>query len=162
MTNIAGIFSTSSEAERAYSSLLNDGFTTDDISVLLSEDTKNSFFKNTAPTNEIADQGVGGAIAGAGFGALAAGLTVLGMIFIPGVNLLAIGPLAAALTGAGTGAVVGGLSGVINADLESDKVEYEEALKSGKAVLIVHTASDSERMRARAIMGDYVFYKNVA
>lgn len=155
MSNVAGIFNTQAEASFAYAALIRDGFSKDNISFLVADSAKASFFGNAAPTSQLYDEGTGGALAGAGFGALMAGLAGVGALIIPGVNLLAVGPLAAAIIGAETGGIVGGLSGLIDADLQADKQKYDDAIKQGKAVLIVNTNSEGERAIAQSVFRDY-------
>jgi uncharacterized membrane protein len=74
-------------------------------------------------------------------GALIAGLTLVGIIAVPGSGLLVVGPLVAALSGAGAGAAAGGLSGaLISAGFAADEAKrYEEEIRHDKAVIVVHT-----------------------
>jgi len=116
---MTGLFRDRDSAERAYGTLSSRGYGKDDVSLLMSEETRNRHFPKTdSPRTELgtrAAEGAGvGAVAGGGLGALLAGLAAAG-IAVPGLPMIAMGTLAAALTGAGTGgalgAIVGGLIG---------------------------------------------------
>ena len=80
------------------------------------DEARNQHFPKMAATTELgskAAEGAGiGAVAGGGLGALLMGLAAAGFA-IPGLPIIAMGPLAAALTGAGTGGGVGALIGAL-------------------------------------------------
>ena len=101
-------------AERGYGCLTSRGYGKDDVSLLMSEEGRNRHFPKKATTTELgskAAEGAGvGVVAGGGLGALLLGLAAAGFA-IPGLPILAMGPLAAALTGAGSGGAVGALVG---------------------------------------------------
>lgn len=162
MSNVAGIFRTRTEAEFAFAALIRSGFTKDNISLLISEESKAGFFGNKAPDSQLADEGLGGAITGATLGTLFAGLASIGTLVIPGINVLAVGPLAAMLIGAQAGGIVGGLSGLINADLANEKKVYDEAIKQGRAVLIVNTETEAEEEKANNVLSEYTPLRKVA
>src|SRR5439155_3620354 len=116
---MTGLFRDRSSAERAFGCVTGRGYTKDDVSLLMSPDTRDRYFPKDDPARtELgtrAAEGAGvGAVAGGGIGALLAGMAAAG-IAVPGLPMIAMGPLAAALTGAGTGgalgAIVGGLIG---------------------------------------------------
>lgn len=147
MTNIAGVFDSRKEADAAVSKLLDAGFKKEDLSLIISDHAHHAIF--SAPTDDEASRtiegGAAGAFIGGALGALIAGLTVVGIIVIPGSGgLLAVGPLVAALSGAGAGAAAGGLSGaLISAGFAVDEAKrYEEEIRHDKAVIVVHTTSE--------------------
>src|SRR5262249_20057474 len=101
------MFRSREDAERAYESLARRGYTDRDVSVLMSEDTRNRCFpadeRDRMKLGSKAAEGAGiGGVAGAGLGALLAGLAAAG-VAVPGLPIIAIGPLAAAITGGLTG-----------------------------------------------------------
>jgi len=158
MTAVAGIFDYSLTADRAVSELLSEGFVKDDISLLMSEQTRGKFFSSTDDEgNRTAKGAVAGATVGGVLGALIAGLTTVGTIFTNGGALMVAGPIVAALSGAGAGALAGGLAGaLIRAGFAADEANrYEEEIKRGKAVVIVHTDSEREVGIARSIFENY-------
>lgn len=155
MNAVAGIFDNSIAADRSVSELLSEGFSNSDISLLMTEATRDKLFSSTDDEAErVAKGGLAGAAIGGTLGALLAGLTAVGVIFLPGVGLLAVGPVVAALSGAGVGATVGGLSGaLISSGFAADEANrFEEELKRGKAVVIVHTTDENKAAVAKAIL----------
>lgn len=152
MKTIAGIFDSRFVADKAVGELLNEGFTKDDISLIMSEETRKKLFSSTDDeANRAAKGAVSGAALGGAVGALIAGLTTAGALVTGGGVLLISGPIVAALSGAGVGAVAGGIAGaLIRAGFAADDAErYESEIKRGKAVVIVHTDSEEEMARAR-------------
>ena len=154
MKAVSGVFDSQIVAENVVSSLLNEGFIKDDISLLMSDHTRNRLFSSTDDeANRAAKGAVAGASIGVALGAIIAGLTAAGAIVSSGGVLLASGPIVAALSGAGAGAVAGGLAGaLIRAGFAADEAgRYEEEIKHGKAVVIVHADSDHKAIIARNI-----------
>jgi hypothetical protein len=146
MKNIAGVFDSKKEADAAVSKLLDTGFSKEHMSLIVSDNEHHTIFP--APADDEAVRTVEGAAAGAliggALGALIAGLTLVGIVVVPGSGLLAVGPIFAALSGAGAGAIAGGLSGaLISAGFAVDEAKhYEEEIRHGKAVIIVHATDE--------------------
>jgi hypothetical protein len=149
---VTGVFYSRDEAERAYNSLLQRGYTQDEIVLLMSEETKKTNFENSDHHTELGSKamekaGVGSAIggsAGAVIGAIAAiGTTVA----IPGLGLVIAGPIAAALAGAGAGGLTGGLiGGLVGAGIPKEEASrYEKSLKEGGIVIGVVPRSTKDR-----------------
>ena len=157
MTNIAGVFDSKEEANNAVAKLLQTGFKKEDLSLIVSDNARHSIF--SSPTDDEAsrttDGGVAGALIGGALGALVASLTLVGVIVVPGSGLLAVGPLVAVFTGAGAGAIAGGISGaLISAGFAVDEAKrYEEEIRHGKAVIVVHT-TDEMAAAARVALGE--------
>ena len=143
MTNVAGVFDSTTEANAAVSTLLDSGFKKENISLIVSDNARHIIF--SSPTDDESTRatkgGAAGALFGGALGALVASLTLVGVIVVPGSGLLVAGPLVAILSGAGVGAAAGGLSGaLISAGFAVDEAKrYEEEVKHGKAVIVVHT-----------------------
>jgi hypothetical protein len=146
---MTSIFRDREAAERAYGSLTTRGYGKDDVSLLMSDEARNRHFPKTAATTELgskAAEGAGiGAVAGGGLGALLLGLAAAGFA-IPGVAILAMGPLAAALTGAGTGGAVGALIGaLVGSGIPEERAKlYEQGVKEGGIVMGVTPRSDED------------------
>ncbi len=147
MTNVAGVFDSKTEADAAVSKLLDTGFNKEHLSLIVSDHARHTIF--SSPTDDESTRaiegGAAGALIGGALGALIAGLTLVGVIVVPGSGgLLAVGPLVAALSGAGAGAAAGGLGGaLISAGFALDEVKrYEEEIRHGKAVIVVHTTDE--------------------
>jgi hypothetical protein len=147
MTNVAGVFDSRKEADAAVSTLLDTGFKKEELSLIVSDNARHAIF--SSPTDDegarTTEGGAAGALIGGALGALVAGLTLVGVIVVPGSGgLLVVGPLVAALSGAGAGAAVGGLSGaLISAGFAIDEAKrYEEEIRHGKAVIVVHASDE--------------------
>jgi hypothetical protein len=143
------IFRDREAAERAYGILTTRGYERDDVTLLMSDEARNRHFPKTATSSELgskAAEGAGiGAVAGGGLGALLMGLAAAGFA-IPGLPIIAMGPLAAALTGAGTGGGVGALIGaLVGSGIPEERAKlYEQGLREGGIVLGVTPRSDED------------------
>jgi hypothetical protein len=115
---VAGLFNDRESAERAYSSLNSRGYTTDDVNLMMSDETRNRHFGEGTVDTELGSKalegaGVGSAIGGT-LGAIIGGIAAIGTnLVLPGIGLVVAGPLAAALAGAGAGGLTGGLVGAL-------------------------------------------------
>lgn len=138
---VTALYPTPEAASRAYSSLTSDhGYKSEDINVLMSDDTRQRHFGDVKPGTELSGGtkaaeglGKGGAIGG-GIGAALGALFAIGTsIVIPGLGLVVAGPLAAALAGLGAGGATGGLIGaLIGAGIPEDRArEYERGINEG-------------------------------
>jgi hypothetical protein len=146
-TIITGLFRDRDSAERAYGTLTNRGYGRDDVSLLMSEETRKRHFANAdSARTELgtkAAEGAGvGAVAGGGLGALLAGLAAAG-IAVPGLPIIAMGTLAAALTGAATGGGIGAIvGGLIGHGIPEDRARvYDRGIRDGGIVMGVNPRS---------------------
>jgi hypothetical protein len=114
-TMTTALFRDWSDAEGAYKELLERGFTRDQISILMSEDTRAKYAgaKTEIGTKALEGTGAGAAVGGA-VGAIVAAVIAVGTsIAIPPLGLVVAGPIVAALAGAGAGGAAGGLLGAL-------------------------------------------------
>lgn len=142
---VTGLYRTPDAATRAYADLTaKHSYRSDDIDVLMSEDTRRRHFGDVTPGTELAGgtkaaEGLGkGSAIGGGIGAALGALFAVGTsIVIPGLGLVVAGPIAAALAGAGAGGATGGLIGaLIGAGIpEARAKEYERGVKEGGIVI---------------------------
>lgn len=150
-TLVTGLFKTRSGAEKAVESLVDYGFSRDDISLLMSDATRGREFTLQMATK--APEGVAtGAAVGGVLGAIAAGLVALGIVVIPGLALVAAGPVVATLAGLGAGGVAGGVAGgLIGLGLPEHEARFygEEIEKGG--ILVGVYAHDDRSDQARRI-----------
>jgi len=109
---ITGIFTSRARAEQAVDELMRQGFSPEDVSLLMSESTRGREFAVKRSTKAPEGAATGAALGGV-LGAVAAGLAAAGTIAVPGLSLVAAGPMVAALTGLGVGAAAGGLTGAL-------------------------------------------------
>ncbi len=149
---VMAVFRDHAHSQRAYDWLLSRGYTSDEINVMMSDETRTRYFatpgreREKASAGSLAEEGMGvggaiGTVVGATLGAVAAIGTNL---VIPGLGLVIAGPIAAALAGAGAGAATGGiLGGLIGLGIpESNAQAFENALKEGGVVLGVRPHKD--------------------
>jgi hypothetical protein len=139
---IIGTFDDNARAQIALEQLLAGGIDSRELSLLVSEHGREPHF--VIDTGHKIPQGVAiGGIAGGTLGALTAGLSVLAGVTLPGMAVLAIGPVAAALAGAGVGpaprGLVGGLIGLGFDEHQAKLVEKD--ILDGHIMLGVHTTS---------------------
>src|SRR5215475_471085 len=153
-TAVYGIYRDRVHVEDAVDSLIDNGFRSEDISVLMQENVGTKDFaheKNTKAPE--------GAAAGAGTGAVVGGtlglLAGVGALAIPGLGpFIAAGPIMGALAGAGTGGVVGGIIGALvgMGIPEYEAKRYEGMIKEGGILLSVHCDDSDWVKRAKDIL----------
>ena len=149
--SVHGLFNDRDSAERAYRSLSDRGYTTDDVSVLMSDETRNRHFGEGTPDTELGSKALEGAGAGSAIGgtigAIIGGIAAIGTnVVLPGLGLIVAGPLAAALAGAGAGGLTGGLIGALvgSGIPEEHAKDYEEGIKSGGIYMGVNARNDED------------------
>ena len=162
---VTGLYPTPEAADRAYQGLTTKhGYKSDDINVLMSEDTRKRHYGDVTPGTELsggtkAAEGLGkGAAIGGGIGAALAALFAVGTsVLIPGLGLVVAGPIAAALAGAGAGGATGGIIGaLIGAGIPEDRArEYERGINDG-GIVIGTKYRDADH--ARELEKDYTTY----
>lgn len=148
---VLGIYKTRSEVERAVDALKMDGFSTNDISVLMPDSAGSQDFAHTKGT-----KAPEGAAAGASTGAVIGGtlglLAGIGALAIPGIGpFIAAGPIMAAMAGAGVGGALGGIGGaLIGLGIpEYEAKRYEGYIKNGGILLSAHASSSDEVAKAK-------------
>lgn len=155
-TAVFGIFRDRAQAEQGVDTLINAGFRSEDISVLLPENVGTKDFaaeKNTKAPEGTATGAGTGAVVGGTLGLLAG----IGALAIPGLGpFIAAGPIMGALAGAGTGGVVGGIIGALvgMGIPEYEAKRYEGRIKEGGILLSVHCDDSNWTKRAKQILKD--------
>ncbi|CAN5436197.1 hypothetical protein BH09SUM1_BH09SUM1_17850 [soil metagenome] len=158
--NVSAIFRDRASAEHAIEQLIGMGVDKNEISVLLSEQARQTHFADhldggTIKQVEIkkGDKAESGAAAGAAvggaMGAIIATIAAAGIIVAPGIGLLVAGPIVASLAGAGAGGVAGGLVGLV-AGMGVEKLEAEtfaDEIKAGSIVVAVKSTRDASTIR---------------
>ncbi len=154
---VTGVFKDRESAERMFNILEKRGYSKDDISVMMSDKTRERYFKNAtdskigsktkdSSTKAMEGAGTGSAIGGT-LGAIVGAIAAIGTnLLIPGLGLVIAGPIAAALAGAGAGGITGGLIGsLIGLGVsETHAKEYEQAIKDGKILIGVYPLNDAD------------------
>jgi len=160
---VSGVFNNRLEADRAVTALEAAGFSKSDISLIVSDAAHKTIFANDKDaeiTENSGEKVVKGSLTGATFGgalgALLVGLTAIGGLAIPGINLLIAGPLVAAITGAGAGALTGGLTGaLVGAGFDSTEAkQYESDIRAGRAVVVAHSNDEAKLAKARIALSN--------
>jgi uncharacterized protein YjbJ (UPF0337 family) len=163
---VTGLYRDRDTAARAYNDLTTThGYKPDDVSVVMSDDTRKRYFGDDAVAGKefeegskaLEGMGVGSAIGGT-LGAIVGALAAIGTsVVFPGVGLIVAGPLAAALAGAGAGGATGGLLGaLVGAGIPEERaVEYERGINVGGILLGTHARDDEH---AAALERDYANY----
>ena len=138
-------------AERAYNAISARGYKSDEIHVLMSDETRKRLFAKDGEKTDMGNKalegaGVGGAVGGA-VGATLVGIAAAATaLAIPGLGLVIAGPLAGALAGGAAGATAGGLVGMlVGAGIPEDRAKtYETNLKDGGIILGVKPRHDAD------------------
>lgn len=151
--HVTATFHTRTAAESALSRLEAIGVHEDQISVLMTEESRGNHFKIEQGTK--ADEGAAaGATLGGIVGAVLGGILAAGTIAIPGLNLVIAGGLAAGLAGLGAGALTGGLVGaLIGLGIPEHEAKiYEKEIQEGNILLAVKPSGDEQKKRIKAVL----------
>lgn len=149
---ITAIFRTRQSTEEALRQLELAGFSADQLSVLMSDATRDKSFKIVE--NSKADEGLAaGATFGGLVGAVLASAAAAGAVVIPGLNLVVAGTLISGLAGLGAGAAAGGLLGaLVGAGIpEHEAKVFEQELTGGSCIIAVEARDDQSAKQAEKI-----------
>ena len=153
-TAVFGIYSSVEHAERAVDTLIQSGFSSSDISVLLPDTRSTKEFAHVKETK--APEGTAtGVTAGGLVGGTLGVLAGIGALAIPGLGpFIAAGPIMAGLAGLGVGGAVGGFVGaLIGMGIpEYEAKRYEGRVKGGGTLLSVHCNDSAEVTRAKDLL----------
>jgi hypothetical protein len=145
---------TRDDAEAVVDALRRNGVDPQDISVLFAGRKDTNVFARATHTN--APNRHGGGVAAAGMIAGTLGLaTAIALAPIPGVQILAIGPILGSLAGFAV-AGLGGLTGAVRGfGVDEDEARsYVDKLRGGHVVIGVHSDDIDARARAAQIFRD--------
>lgn len=151
---VTGLFKSKVAAEAAVDALLKRGFTREDLSVLMSDETRSKHFALQSRTHAADGLGIG-AVTGGAVGAVLAAIAAVGStLFLPGLNLVIAGPIAAALAGLGAGGAAGGLIGaLVGAGIPEYRAKvYEAGLRSGGILVGVEARADEDVDRLEELL----------
>jgi hypothetical protein len=152
--SVFGIYKSSMAAEAAVDRILANGFTNNDVSVLLPDSRSSKEFahqKNTKAPEGTATGATAGAVVGGTLGLLAG----IGSLAIPGLGpVIAAGPIMGALAGLGAGGAVGGLLGALvgMGIPEYEAKRYEGRVKSGGVLVSIHCDTSDEIKHAKNLL----------
>jgi hypothetical protein len=150
---VTGLFKTRVAAETAVNVIIKRGYSRDEISILMSDATKNKEFDLETGSHTADGAGIGGAIGGAVLAAIAAAGTT---IMLPGIGIVIAGPIAAALVGAGAGGAAGGLiEALIGAGIPKHLAKvYDAGIRGGGILIGVETRSGEEIGRLEKLLAE--------
>lgn len=123
------------------------------VGILMADEARSNFGLLEKHTRAAEGATLGG-IAGGVLGGIAVGLTAIASVAIPGIGLLAAGPIVAALAGFGAGAAAGGaVGGLIGLGMTEYEVKMYEALLKSHGIVVSVTTFDTEtRKRCAEIL----------
>lgn len=157
-TLVTGLVRLGLKADSAVQRIMDLGYRREEISMIMSEQTKKVHFAidEGAQTAATAGAGVGMAV-GSAVGAVLAAVALVGTSFIlPGVGLVVAGPLAAALVGVSAGGVTGGSVGLLlGAGIPEHRAHlYATGLAGGLLLIGVHSRSAADTLAIEQIFHD--------
>jgi len=149
---ITGLFDTENAAESAVAQLKQLGYGQNEITIVMKDRGAADNLAHDSGARTMEGVGAGAAIGGT-IGAVLAGLLAVGSVTIPGVGLLAAGPLAAMLAGAGAGGIAGSLVGWLTSLGVPEDVApyYERGLNEG-GVVVACAAHPGDEARVQQIL----------
>jgi len=143
---VTGIFKNRLAAQAAIDVLLKEGYTQNDISMLMTDSTRTKEFGMETGNKSGEGAGVGGVVGGS-IGAVIAAILAIGTtLAIPGLGIVVAGPLAAAFAGAGAGGAAGSLVGaLVGAGIPEHRAKvYDAGLRKGGILIGVEVRSNDE------------------
>lgn len=147
---LTGMFRDRDSMDRAYNSAISRGYSKDEVNLMMSDQTRDSWFAgdddSALGSKAMEGAGTGSAIGGT-LGAIIGGIAAIGTnVLLPGLGLVVAGPLLAALAGAGAGGLTGGLVGALigSGIPEEHARHYEEGIKNGGAVMGITPRNDED------------------
>ena len=140
-------------AEDALIALEDIGITEDQISLVVTDETRGASFDIREGTKMDEGAAVGATTVGI-VGAVLGSLLAAGVVAIPGLNLVVAGGLISGLAGLGAGAATGGFVGaLIGAGIPEHEAKiYENAVKEGAILLAVRTKNHDEKKLVKDIL----------
>lgn len=144
-------FSNTERAQTAFNTALQLGYKPEDITIIMSEDTKKHSLQSSLNESAPKDLGTGGLLGGA-IGGTIGGLIALGTNFaLPGLGLIMVGPLV------GAGGISGGLLGSLlgwtipNENNIPSSVDLpnsiDERIENGAVLLIVQEIAENSSLK---------------
>lgn len=154
---ILGLYDDFADAQATMNDLMASGLSRDDVSLIANNSGQRFAPVGGTKTSDVSlSSGVAGGVAeGAVIGGLTALAATLVTLLLPGIGpILAIGPLAATLSGAGIGAVGGGLiGGLVSSGISEEEASYyAEGVRRGGTLLSARVVDEDSIAQAEDIM----------
>jgi hypothetical protein len=149
---VTAIFRTPEQVESAYQAAVEHGYTIGDVNVVMSEDTRRRLYtEQPEHASEIGKKAAEGAELGGPTGgrvgiAITIGAAVAAAAVLPGLGLVAAGPIAVALAGAGAAGLAAALvTAAADWGLPEDRTRlYETEIGDGAILIGVTTRNDED------------------
>ena len=149
---VTGLFKDKKSAERAYQSVIERGYDTKDVNVVMSDDTRKRYFsgERQIDTDLGSKEAEGGELGGPVGGTVSTVIPVLvavgAFLALPGLGLVVAGPVAAALAGAGAAGLAVGLIGALSDwGIPEERIQqYEAGIHDGGILMGVKPSSDED------------------
>lgn len=166
---VTGLFGDSESVERAYQSVVQRGYDIGDVNVVMSDDTRQKYFADDREIKtELGSKAAeGGELGGPTGGRISILIPILAAVVaalaVPGLGLVAAGPIAVALAGAGAAGVAAGLIGALSDwGIPEERVrQYETGINEGGILMGVKARSDEDARyieeQWKAIGGEHVY-----
>lgn len=149
---VTATFKTRASAETALRQLESIGITDEQISLVVTDETRGNTFN--IEKGNMADEGLAaGATAGGIIGAVLGSLATATAIAIPGLNVVVAGAAVSALAGLGAGAATGGIvGGLIGAGIPEHTAKiYEDEIKNGSILVAVKPENGDQKDQVKDI-----------
>jgi hypothetical protein len=156
-TSVFALAASDTLANAMVRALTADGFSLDDISVLIPDPADPRPQAEQKGTTVLESAVAGGATGGIIGGALG-WVARIGLMAIPGFGpMIAAGPIVAALSGVAIGGSLGSLAGsLIGLGMhDAEAKRYESEVRSGRILVSVQTRGSEEVARARKVFTDH-------
>lgn len=142
-TTVSGVFKDENQATNVIAALEARGVPDEDISVVMSDSTHRDYF-NFKTQSKMPEGAAVGASSGGAIGGILAGLTTVGTLAIPGLNIVAVGPIVALAAGVGAGGTLGGVTGALIGlgFKEREAKLFQEQIKSGGILIAARVSKD--------------------
>lgn len=153
---VIGVFKRREAVHTAIRRLSDLGYTPDDVSILMSDETRTKEFGIEADTKAAEGAVLGGTV-GATISAAFAAIAATGSSFVvPGLSLVIVGPLMAAFAGAGIGGLTGGIIGALaGAGIPEYRAKiYDKSVRAGGVLVGVEVKSDEDLEKVEKLFGD--------
>jgi predicted phage tail protein len=149
---VTATFKTRMAAEAALRSLETLGVTDDQISLIVTDETRGNSF-NIETGSKIDEGAAAGATAGGIIGAVLGSLATATAIAIPGLNIVVAGTAVSALAGLGAGATAGGFIGALaGAGIPEHEAKiYENEIKNGSVLVAVKPENGEQKDQIKDI-----------
>jgi len=148
---LTGLFVDREGAENAYNAMFERGYQSDDINLVMSDETRTKNFGTGIPVtdmdNKAAEGLAKGSAIGGTIGAIVGIIAAIGTgLLIPGLGIVIAGPILGGLAGAGAGGIAGGMIGaLIGVGIPEERAKtYEEAILKGHILMGVHPKNEAD------------------